>query len=167
MADRAFDPAALFEVLAGHAVDYVVIGGMAATLHGSVHVTFDVDITPKRDPDNLQRLAEALEELEARLRVPNEPEGVGFAHSAAFLARCQILTLTTRFGDLDISFVPSGTDGYPDLRRDAVELTIHGTRIMVAALADVVRSKEAAGREKDRLVLPELRALLGRQMGGG
>lgn len=150
-------------MLAAHAVDYVVIGGLAATLHGSVHVTFDLDITPRRDPDNLGRLAAALEELDARLRVDREPGGVGFDRSATFLARSEILTLTTRSGDLDISFVPSGTQGFPDLRRDAIELTIHGTRIVVAALADVVRSKEAAGRDKDRLVLPELRSLLARQ----
>lgn len=165
MAERGFDPVALFGVLAAHDVEYVVIGGLAATLHGSSHVTFDLDITPKREAGNLTRLAGALEELETRLRVDKEPEGVEFDCSASFLARCEILTLTTHFGDLDISFVPSGTQGYPDLRRDAIELTIHGHRIVVAALADVVRSKEAAGRDKDRLVLPELRALLGRQAG--
>lgn len=163
MAERSFDPAALLRVLAAHDVEYVVIGGLAATLHGSTHVTFDLDITPRTQVDNLARLAMALEELEARIRVDREPAGVDFDRSAAFLARCQILNLTTRFGDLDISVVPSGTQGYGDLRRDAVELTIHGVPVVVAALADVVRSKEAAGRTKDRLVLPELRALLSRQ----
>jgi hypothetical protein len=147
-------------VLAAHGVDFVVIGGLAATLYGSAHVTFDLDITPRRDPDNLARLAAALKELDARMRVEKEPSGVEFDHSASFLARCEILTLTTSSGDLDISFVPSGTQGYPDLRRDALELSIHGVTVVVAALADVIRSKEAAGRSKDRLVLPELRALL-------
>ncbi len=167
MAEGGFDPAALFGVLAAHEVEYVVIGGLAATLYGSTHVTFDLDITPRRRADNLARLAAALKELQARLRVDKEPGGVDFDRSAASLDRCETLNLTTRFGDLDISFVPSGTQGYADLRRDAVELTIHGVPIVVAALADVVRSKEAAGRNKDRLVLPELRALLRRQGASG
>ncbi|MGH8973798.1 MAG: hypothetical protein ACRD0C_11420 [Acidimicrobiia bacterium] len=167
MPERSFDPVGLLAVLAEHDVDYVVIGGLAATLHGSAHVTFDLDITPQRSAGNLARLAAALAELDARLRVDREPAGVAFNPSADFLARGETLNLTTRHGDLDISFVPSGTQGYPDLRRDAVGITVHGIDIVVAALADIVRSKEAAGREKDRLVLPELRALLSRQRAGG
>ena len=73
-----------------------------------------------------------------------------------------ILNLTTRFGDLDLTFEPAGTHGYEDLCRDAIEIRVRGTRIVVAALADVIRSKEAAGREKDRLTLPTLRRLLAR-----
>lgn len=166
MAEGSFDPVGLLAVLADHEVEYVVIGGLAATLHGSAHVTFDLDITPERSAGNLARLAAALAELDARLRVDREPAGVPFDPSADFLARCEILNLTTRHGDLGISFVPSGTQGYPDLRRDAVSITVHGIDVVVAALADVVRSKEAAGREKDRLVLPELRTLLSRQPPG-
>ncbi|MGH9039413.1 MAG: hypothetical protein ACRDZ3_04205 [Acidimicrobiia bacterium] len=163
MAEPGFDPVALFTTLGAHHVEYVVIGGLAATLHGSAHVTFDLDITPRRDPDNLTRLGAALTDLEARLRVDREPSGVAFDPAPDFLTRCEILNLTTRHGDLDISFTPSGTQGFPDLRRDAVGITVHGVEIVVAALADVVRSKEAADRTKDRLVLPELRALLDRQ----
>ena len=66
----------------------------------------------------------------------------------------------TRAGDLDVSFVPSGTQGYADLRRDAVTIVVHGVSVPVASLADVVRSKEAAGRDKDRLALPMSRRLL-------
>lgn len=68
--------------------------------------------------------------------------------------------LVTAFGRLDITFEPSGTDGFADVARDAVHLTILGAEVDVASLADVIRSKEAAGREKDRLVLPVLRRLL-------
>jgi hypothetical protein len=71
-----------------------------------------------------------------------------------------VWNLTTRAGDLDIAFQPSGTGGYDDLRRGALTLSIQGISVPVASLADVVRSKEAAGREKDRLVLPMLRRLL-------
>ncbi len=138
----------------------VLIGGLAAALHGSPYVTTDVDITPSRDADNLTRLAAALLELDARIRVDGERAGLSFDRSAAFLSRATILYLTTRFGELDLTFEPSGTTGYPDLRRHASELEIRDIRLLVASLGDVVRSREAANREKDRLVLPTLRRLL-------
>lgn len=69
--------------------------------------------------------------------------------------------LATTHGDLDISFTPSGTQGYADLRRDAVEVVLRGTPVR---LADVIRSKEAAGRDKDRRALPVLRELLATQL---
>ncbi|MGI8578077.1 MAG: hypothetical protein ACR2KG_09215 [Nocardioidaceae bacterium] len=67
----------------------------------------------------------------------------------------------TDLGRLDLTFEPSGTTGYEDLAREAFRLEIMGTQVHVAALADIVRSKEAADRKKDRLVLPVLRRLLG------
>jgi predicted nucleotidyltransferase len=161
-----FDPEAILRVLGDHGVRYVLVGGLAATLYGSPYVTTDVDIAPDRSPDNLRTLANALEEVEARMRVEGEPNGLPFDRSAEMLARLEILNLTTRYGDLDIAFVPTGTRGYDDLRRNAIELTIHDTQIVVAALADVIRSKQASNREKDRLTLPTLRRLLER-LGAG
>jgi hypothetical protein len=163
MADtRPFDPESILRVLAQHDVAYVLIGGLAASLHGSPHVTTDVDITPDVAPRNLARLAEALDEMDARIRVEGEPDGVMFDRSAKMLAQISILNLTTRYGALGLALVPAGTRGYADLRRRAVEITVHDTCVVVAALADVIRSKEAAGREKDRLTLPTLRRLLER-----
>ncbi len=156
----SFDPTEIVRVLEAHEVRYVLIGGMAATVHGADYVTGDVDITPATDADNLTRLSSALDVLNARIRISDEPEGLPFAHDASSLASVAVWNLVTRAGDLDISFVPSGTQGYGDLRRDAVTLLIHGVAVPVASLADVVRSKEAAGRDKDRLALPMLRRLL-------
>ena len=68
--------------------------------------------------------------------------------------------LVTDFGRLDLSFMPTGTRGYDDLARDAVHLTILDVDVDVASLGDIVRSKEAADRDKDRLVLPVLRRIL-------
>jgi len=65
-----------------------------------------------------------------------------------------VWNLVTDHGRLDITFEPSGTTGCADIERDAVRLVILGADVDVASLADVIRSKEAAGREKDRLVLP-------------
>ncbi len=148
---------------------FILIGGMAAILHGDVGVTVDLDVVPDREPENLDRLARALRALGARIRTAGSPEGLSFDCSAAFLRNLPpdaILNLTTRAGDLDLTFRPSGTQGYADLRRDAIEVEATvGVRVLVASLADVIRSKEAAGREKDRLALPRLRRLLDRVSG--
>jgi hypothetical protein len=161
--DVTFDPAEIVRVLDAHGVRYVLIGGFAASLHGAAYVTTDLDITPDPAAANLRRLSAALTDLRARTRAPDEPDGLPFAHDPRSLATAGMWNLVTRVGDLDISSVPSGTQGYADLRRDAVTITIHGTDITVASLADVVRSKEAAGRDKDRAALPVLRRLLDRQ----
>jgi hypothetical protein len=155
-----FAPDRLLATLAGHGVDFVVIGGLAATIHGSTLVTFDVDVTPRRSRDNLARLSEALTELGARIRDDAGGPGVLFNHDAASLADAQMWNLTTDAGDLDLTFAPAGTRGFQDLARDAVRVDIAGVTLLVASLADVIRSKEAAGREKDRAALPLLRKLL-------
>jgi hypothetical protein len=99
-----------------------------------------------------------------RIRAPDAPAGLAFACDAPFLAQMQMVNLITRFGDLDLSFEPSGTSGYEDLKRRAVNYDLgEGLIAPVAALEDVIRSKEAANREKDRAALPTLRALLERR----
>jgi hypothetical protein len=155
-----FQPEAILEVLARHGVDCVVIGGLAAYLQGSAFITEDVDITPKADLDNYARLATALDELEAKVRAAGVAP-LPFGSDARSLLDVAIWNLTTKFGDLDITTAPSGTQGYDDLRRDAVTIRLGGgTAIVVASLADIVRSKSAANRDKDRRVLPALRELL-------
>ena len=155
-----FRPDEILRVLEKHEVRYVIIGGLAATIHGSAHVTTDIDITPELGSKNLDRLSSALTELNARIRTSSETEGLPFEHDGRSLARAQIWNLTTDAGDLDLALMPAGTQGYSDLDREAVDVEILGIRTRVASLADVVRSKEAAGRPKDRLVLPTLRRLL-------
>jgi hypothetical protein len=147
-------------VLADHDVRFVLVGGFAAVIHGSPYVTTDVDVTPERSEENLARLSEALDAMHARVWTEDEPEGVPFSHDAASLAAATVWNLVTDHGRLDVTFVPSGTYGFEDLDRDATHLNILGVEVDVASLADVIRSKEAAGREKDRLVLPVLRRIL-------
>ena len=158
-----FRPQEILRVLDHHHVRYVLVGGLAAVLHGAAHVTTDVDVVPEDAQANLERLSEALRELGARIRSTGEPDGIPFDHSAASLARVRVWNLQTSMGDLDITFQPSGTRGYDDLRRDVVRMEIRGVEVPVASLADVVRSKEAAGRARDRATLPALRELLARQ----
>ncbi len=154
-----FRPEEMFRVLARHKVAYVLIGGVAATLHGSNLRTGDVDICPARSKENLKRLAEALLEMEPRIRSAGTPEGTRFQCDAKFFAQTQMCNLTTRFGDLDISFEPAGTSGHEDLRAHAVEFDLDGLRVPTASLEDVIRSKAAAGRPKDLAALPTLRML--------
>ena len=166
MADEPFDPAVMLAALHEANVRFVLIGGMAAILHGDVGVTLDIDIAPANDPDNLARLATALRALDARIRTDDTPRGLPFDCSAGFLRNLgpdAILNLTTRAGALDVSFTPAGTGGYADLKRDAVAMdAAEGVTILVASLADVIRSKSAADREKDRRALPRLHELLER-----
>jgi hypothetical protein len=160
---RHFEPTPILAALLRHGVKFVAIGGYAAALRGAPFVTFDVDVTPSEDKQNLSRLSAALKELDARVRTVDAPEGLPFDHDADSLAAARFWNLHTRHGDLDISFVPSGTQGYDDLKRDAEELSIDGLSIVVASLADIVRSKGAANRDKDRRVLPALREILAQE----
>lgn len=168
MAD--FDPVEVLRVLKNHEVQFVVVGGIAARLRGAPLLTQDVDITPARQSGNLERLAQALEELGARLRTATEPDGVPFPFDPRLLEASNVWTLTTIHGDLDLVMSPAGTDGYPDLARDADDLRVATNPdlvVSVISLADIVRSKEAAGREKDRAALPLLRRTLEETTGIG
>jgi hypothetical protein len=158
-----FDPVAMLRVLHAHRVQFLVVGGIAARLRGAPLLTQDVDITPAADHANLERLAGALKDLDGRLRTATEPDGVPFPFDPGLLENATVWTLITKYGDLDIVVSPAGTDGYRDLIRDAGELRVAtdpDLAVQVASLADVIRSKEAAGREKDRAALPLLRRTL-------
>ena len=166
MPETPFDPTVMLAALHDAEVRFVLIGGMAAVLHGDVGVTVDIDIAPAYDPANLKRLAAALRSLDARIRTDAVPEGLPFDCSAGFLRNAgpdALLSLTTRAGALDVAFIPAGTNGYNDLKRGAMAMEpAEGFSILVASLADVIRSKSAADREKDRQALPRLRELLKR-----
>ena len=160
------DVDAMLDALERHGVVYVVIGGFAIELHDvAVPPTRDVDLTPSTAPGNLRRLAEALQELDARLRVQDGPPQ-GFAMpggiSVELLAQMTTLTLVTSAGPLDISTLPDGTTGYDDLATNREHIRYGDHLVPVASLADVIRSKEAAGRPKDLTVIPALRAHLRR-----
>jgi hypothetical protein len=153
----SFDPERIIESLNAFGVQYVVIGAIAAIAHGApVGATFDIDLTPARDPENLGRLSNALRALDARIRTDAVEGGLAFAHDAASLANVQMLNLTCPHGDFDLAFVPSGTSGYEDLVLGATPIRVGALEVLVASLVDVIRSKEAAGRPKDIAVLPIL-----------
>lgn len=157
MAEQPFDPFPLLATLRRHEVDFIVIDLIAAIAQGYPMATRDLDVTPSREPDNVERLAEALRQLQAKLRTLSEP--VDFPIEADYLAGVPSWTLVTPLGELDILFEPAGTRGYDDLKRDAVEVML-GVPVLVASLVDVIRMKQATGREKDQIQLPALRRTL-------
>lgn len=166
---REFDPLPLLQVLRRHDVRFVVVGGIAAIAQGSPIPTYDLDVTPARDRENLERLALALRELDAKLRVPHGP-GVPFPIDATFLAEGTAWTLDTKLGPFDLVVAPAGTSGYDDVDVDAADVELaEGLVVRVASLRDVIRMKQASGRPKDLAALPALyRALeLIRERQGG
>lgn len=160
---RPLDPELLIRTLAKHAVRYVLIGAVAARLYGFPRMTADADITPAKDPENMQRLAAALRELDARVYTESVPEGLAFDCSPSLLARADLWNLTTAAGRLDVAFVPSGTAGYADLIRNAVSFDVFGATLAVASLEDIIRSKQAADRPQDRQDVVILRSMLRRE----
>lgn len=153
------DPECIFAALDEHDVEYVLIGGLAAVLHGSSAMTNDADILPSKNEENLTRLSACLRSLDARLRSPTEPDGGPFDPHPAFLASMEMLNMTTRCGDLDLTFRPAALDDYDAVRAASVMFEIHGRQVRVASLDDIIRSKESADRPKDHATLPILRAL--------
>jgi hypothetical protein len=157
-----FDPLRVLATLHANNVQFVLVGGLAAIAHGSPLATADIDIAPDRRLANLERLAVALGALNARLRVADDPDGVPFPVDAAFLAAQPLmLNLVTDAGDVDLTFAPSGfPGGYDQLLPNAV--TVHlvaEADTSVAALDDIIESKQTAGRDKDLAALPYLREL--------
>jgi hypothetical protein len=155
----AFNPELLLRALSQHRVNFVLIGALAARLHGFPRLTADADITPARDKPNLQRLAAALNELDAKIYTESVPEGLAFDCSSTTLARARMWSLVTRAGRVDIAFEPAGVEGYDDLKKDAERFEAFGVRFLVASLDDIIRSKEAAGRPKDLDDVAILRAM--------
>ena len=157
--EARLDPECVLRALVDHGVEFVLIGGLAAVLHGSPALTNDADIAPSMSDDNLERLSVALRDLGARLRVASEPEGVPFDPHPSLLRSMAMLNMVTRCGPVDISVRPAATGGYDDLVTRAVTIDLEDFTVKVAALDDIIRSKEAADRAKDHATLPILRAL--------
>jgi hypothetical protein len=154
---RPWDPAGTFRVLEAHQVDYVVIGGLAASLLGSTSVTDDTDICYARDDPNLERLAGALQEMNARLR--GVTDDVPFILDAKTLRAGLHFTFATDYGSLDCLGKPAGVEGYEELMANAVRKEVHGMQVPVCSLRDLMAMKRAAGRPVDLRELEILGAL--------
>lgn len=159
--------AELLQLLDRYAVRYVVVGGLAATVHGATRVTFDLDLVPEWTDENLDRLASALSAAEAELQAPDSRTRIVFPIDAQSLRPLEVSTWRTRLGDLDVIIgTPTATRGvlarYDSLAPRATKRESFGVTILVADLDDVIESKQALGRESDLVALPELHRLRAR-----
>jgi hypothetical protein len=153
-----FDPIGALATLQRHAVEFVVIGGVAGRLWGSPTMTNDVDISYARDRANLEHLATALRELGARLR--GVDDDVPFQLDAVTLANGQNFTFTTNLGPLDILGLPAGIRDFRELAVNAATFDLgDGVTVKVCDLDDLIRMKRAAGRPKDRIEVEVLSAV--------
>lgn len=147
----------LLTCLAGSGVAFVIIGGVAATVHGSAYVTYDLDICYARNRSNLDRLAEALAPYHPRLR--DVPEAVPFFWDARTLQRGMNFTLKTDLGDIDLLGEVTGIGAFEQVRAASIPVELFDIECAVLSLEGLIVAKRAAGRPKDHLVLPELEAL--------
>lgn len=145
----ASDPRRIFEVLQRHRVDYVVIGGLAVVAHGHTRNTRDVDLMAGQDAGNLDRLAQALRELGARLSGVDAHLLDVDVYDPLTLANGANFTLETEAGGLDYFNDVPGAPPYAELRGRALVVELQGLRIPVAGLDDLIRMKAAAGRDQD------------------
>jgi hypothetical protein len=163
--EQPLDSSRLLETLARHGVDYVVIGGVAVQVHGHRRTTMDLDLAPDPDPENLHRLAAALDELDAR---PRDPEFEGAEVSAIDPERLTIAPivppLRTRHGQIHILKEPKGARAFELMRDAALVVEIDGIEVPIASLDDLIRMKRAAGRPTD---LEDIAALTAQEQRSG
>ncbi len=160
MTPSAFDPIEILRVLTDADVKFIVIGGYAAELLGAPLMTMDLDVCYERSTENMDRLATALRQLGAKLRVAKVDEDLPFLLDGRTLAAGDSFTFVTNLGSLDVLGTPSGTQGYRDLASAAVAIPVaEDLSVRVVSLADLMRMKRASARLKDKMHLEVLAAL--------
>src|SRR5579872_3249265 len=146
------------QALTDAGVDFIIIGGLAATLHGSAYLTNDLDIFISRDPENLKRIVKALAPFHPRLR--DFPTELPFVWDAATLRNGTIFTLATDIGIIDLLAEETGIGSFQEVKATAVSFEAFERRILALDLKSLIESKRAAGRDKDLSSVKELEVLL-------
>lgn len=147
----------LLATLVSSNVEFIVVGGVAAYLHGSARLTSDLDIVYRRTQENITRLVSALAPLSPYLR--GAPPGLPFRLDSNTLQRGLNFTLTTSLGDLDLLGEIAGGGSYDNIRKHAQEVMLYGVGCLCLELDKLIEVKRAAGRLKDFEVIAELEAL--------
>lgn len=157
--EQLFHPEEILRRLIDAGVDFIMIGGLAAQVHGSTSITRDLDVCIARDPENLRRVAAVLADIAAVRRglPPDTPAMPPL--DARTLRAAALLTLDTAFGRFDLLANPDPGFDYQLLSRNALVTEIGGQAVRVAGLDDLIAMKRAAGRPKDRVELEILGAL--------
>jgi hypothetical protein len=148
----------LVALMAEAEVEFVVIGGLAATVHGSAYVTYAVDVCYARSPQNVERLCRALATIHPRLR--GVPQDVPFQFDPPTVLSGLNFTLDTDLGALDLLGEVSPLGEFPEVVNHSEVAELFGYRVRTLSLEALIQAKRAAGRPKDLLVIPELEALL-------
>jgi hypothetical protein len=145
--ERPLDLREIFRVLADHGVDYLVIGGVAAQVHGRRRTTKDLDVTPSPDAENFERLRTALVELDAHPVAlgPGTPTPTAEQLSVAAI----VPPLITRHGELHILNEVPGARGFTEMRARALSTDLDGIAVHIVGLNDLIRMKQATGRPGD------------------
>jgi hypothetical protein len=151
------DFSGLLGTLADGGVECILVGGVAATVHGSARLTRDVDVVYSRRPENIARVVSALAPFEPYLR--GAPPGLPFRWDAATLARGLNFTLTTTLGDIDLLGEIAGGGGFDDLRPHANPVHVFDRDVLCLDLPTLIRVKRAAGRPRDLEAIAELEAI--------
>ena len=146
------------QTLVDAGVEFVVIGGVSASFHGSARVTYDLDICYSRDPANLRRLAAALSPFHPRPR--GFPADLPFLWDERTLQNGTVFTLGTDLGAIDLLAEVAGLGAYDQVKAHSIVVEAFGRRVATLNLAGLIQSKRAAGRERDLSALPELESLL-------
>jgi hypothetical protein len=146
------DPERLLRALVDHEVEFCVIGAVAAWLQGNPSVTLDLDVMPRRELDNAERLAAALNALAAR---PRGGERAVELEGADFLG-WEAQSFDTDAGPLDVVPLAAAIGGFEDVA--TIELALGELSVRVITIDEVIASKEELGRPKDTAALPALYA---------
>ena len=149
---------AAVQALADEGVDFVIIGGWSAILHGSSSITNALDICYSRNPDNLKRVVAALTSFHPRLR--DLPQDLPFVWDHATLRNAAILTLSTDLGAIDLLAEVNGLGAFEAVKANSILVQAFDREVWTLDLPALIRAKRAAGRAKDLQVLPELEGLL-------
>jgi predicted nucleotidyltransferase len=158
MTTPTFDFLVVLQTLAEHHVDFIVVGGVCAVLHGAPIATFDLDVVHSRAPDNLKRLLEALNSLDAYFR---EQADRRLRPTLSHLASPGHQLLMTRSGQLDLLGTIGPGHGFEELLEHTVEAKVaEGVQVRILDLETLIAIKEEVAREKDRAILPILRRTL-------
>lgn len=152
------DIKALLYALVQGGVEFILVGGVAATVHGSSRLTLDVDALYRRTPENIRRLVLALAPYRPYLR--GAPPGLPFRWESATIERGLNFTLTTDIGDLDLFGEIIGGGSYEQLEPHSMAIQVFGAECRCLSLDDLIAVKRAAGRPKDLEVIAELEAIL-------
>jgi hypothetical protein len=147
----------VLEALTASGVEFAIVGGFAATAHGSAHVTVDLDIVYHRTADNIARLVQALAPLHPYLR--GAPPGLPFTFDRETVQRGLNFTLTTSAGDLDVLGEVAGGGTYEAILPRSEIREVFGFPCRFVDLPTLIHLKRAAGRPKDLERIAELEAL--------